>query len=807
VGDGGADDDVVGGGGNDTIVLNGASVTGDIEGGSDNDVIALLNGTVDDDVDGGSGNDTITLNGAAVGGDLEGDSGNDLIRLISGSVGNDVDGGSGEDSIILNGASITNDVDGGSGNDMVSLLAGTVGNDVDGGPGNDTITLNGATVAEEILGGSGNDLIRLLSGSAGNDFGDEVDGGSGDDSIVLNGASIAGDLVGNSGNDVFNLVTGTFGDDLEGNSGADMATIQSSFNLNTINGVLDGGGGPDDVPSANEDSINIRASGMLRGEQILNWEQVNIVGGASLSLADDGLASESLVTSENDGYGVFVRNGVLNLGDDSDGGGTDFTVDGDVTVEIAGRLVAATGSGDGDFFITDDLRNNGTVDMTGAFAAAGDMLSVSGDYAAGSDLWMDANLNDSFLGDTLVVAGLIGGVTEITVTDTAPFDLPAWSGHYPGAGILLVDNPALDVVEGDFILDPVSHPNDEVLKVPFSYTLQTYEEDGEVRLQSEVLGQIYGYSILAEVLREQFPTLRERLGNERVAAYAAGADGGGEGTASNGVWARVEGDHRKSEAKNPNSTPFNGGDWDQTRGEIAIGLDVPVPAGGGTLLVGAHGHVIHTSADAKSGRAGSGTSDVKGTGFGLGAGAAYLAEGGFYADLQGRVTFWDTDVDFDPRGISEDIDATSWGLSLEIGQRLDLGGGLSITPRGQAVYTDVDFSSFTDGDGVRVSQSDSDSLTLGAGLLVEQAMAESGVRVYADVSAEFDLLDDSSINASKFNFESGLADAWGNLAVGAAMPLGEGVSAYLQGEIGSALDHGFGDSMSYGGKLGIQINF
>ena len=53
--------------------------------------------------------------------------------------------------------------------------------------------------------------------------------------------------------------------------------------------------------------------------------------------------------------------------------------------------------------------------------------------------------------------------------------------------------------------------------------------------------------------------------------------------------------------------------------------------------------------------------------------------------------------------------------SLEIGSRIAAGAGTAVTPRVQAIYTDVDFDDFTDGDGVEVSQVNSDSLVLSLG--------------------------------------------------------------------------------------------
>ena len=55
-------------------------------------------------------------------------------------------------------------------------------------------------------------------------------------------------------------------------------------------------------------------------------------------------------------------------------------------------------------------------------------------------------------------------------------------------------------------------------------------------------------------------------------------------------------------------------------------------------------------------------------------------------------------------------------------------------PRGPVVYTDVSFDSFTDDDGVEVSQDDSASVVVGAGVTIEQMFSDNGISIFADGS-------------------------------------------------------------------------
>jgi fibronectin-binding autotransporter adhesin len=317
--------------------------------------------------------------------------------------------------------------------------------------------------------------------------------------------------------------------------------------------------------------------------------------------------------------------------------------------------------------------------------------------------------------------------------------------------------------------------------------------------------QIFGYSILSEVMRDEFTTLRDRLGNERFNAFTSGDASVAEAPVS--VWTRLDYVHRNIEATGRDETnPISEHEWEQNRGELAVGVDMPMPMGSGTLLLGASGHAVYGSATVHA--FSPGEADVDSIGFGLGLEAAFFAGNGFYVDLQGRVTFWDTDVDFKPNKISKSVDGLSGGLSLEAGKRFGFDSGLAVSPRIQVAYTDIDFDRVTDKDGVSARQQNSDSLLLGAGVLTEYAIPDWGMSIYSDLSASWDTLADSSVRTSTgLVIKTGRPDAWGNVAIGTSFHIGKRVSAYLEVEYGSALDEHFGETTGKGGQAGIRIEF
>ena len=324
---------------------------------------------------------------------------------------------------------------------------------------------------------------------------------------------------------------------------------------------------------------------------------------------------------------------------------------------------------------------------------------------------------------------------------------------------------------------------------------------------TEVFGQIYAYSILSELMREQFPATLERPGRRFGESGAVRTQPGADAT---GIWTRVKGSHRRIENVNVATDPFGGGKWRQNRGQVEIGYDFPIPAAGPTVG-GISIYATHTTADVRKGRSYA-ASDIEATGYGGALTLARFAPNGFYWEGQSRFSFWNADVGFASRRISESIDARSWGVSFEIGREFETGlefeaGDFRVTPRLQVVYTEVDFGDFTDGDGVVVDQGDSDSLETSAGLGVGMILPKQGLRLYVDLSVSHDFQDDSSINAYGFEFRSGFSDTWGHARLGAAKKIMDGVSITLQGRVGSPLGDDTSDAFSYGAQTSLRIDF
>jgi outer membrane autotransporter protein len=447
---------VQGGNGNDTLIMNGGTITDYFSGGDDNDTMTVnggapisVQGDKGDDtiillggrtreVQGDNfdstqlygpwigGNDTIILNGTVVDTYIVGESGNDTIWLLSGSVGTDVHGdgggadpiyneppGPGNDTIILNGATVVGTIFGDQGDDTIQLLSGSSAA-VSGGDGNDAITLNGATIAGAISGDAGNDVIQLLSGSAA-----VVLGGAGNDAILLDGATIAdsingeaGDdtitfrsgsskaILGGFGNDVINLVGGSFTGTISGDEAvASVADGNDTFiwSGGTLTGAFRGQNGSDTA---------LVTTSNYNGTQLLD-------GGDDVAVADGWIDRLTLRGPTATAPGATIVNWEV------------VTLDAASLTLSDGALTVGSDPGTGLF-----LSNGSTLDGLNAFALTGNMTidGSSSFVATGGGAGVYA------------VSGTLANAGTVTMQDGAAGDVLTVGGNYvSNSGRLLLD--------------------------------------------------------------------------------------------------------------------------------------------------------------------------------------------------------------------------------------------------------------------------------------------------------------------------------------------------------------------------------
>lgn len=167
--------------------------------------------------------------------------------------------------------------------------------------------------------------------------------------------------------------------------------------------------------------------------------------------------------------------------------------------------------------------------------------------------------------------------------------------------------------------------------------------------------------------------------------------------------------------------------------------------------------------------------------YGFGGTLTWLAQNGFYVDDQVQVTWYETDIGSDTlgRSLANDNDGFGYSLCLETGKRIALDGNWSVTPQAQLAYSNVDFDSFTDPFGARVSMDRSESLKGRVGVAAEYQnawqdasgrMTRSNVYGLANLYHEF--LDGSDVDVAGVNFANENRPAVGAASVLAVLIAG-----------------------------------
>ncbi|WP_282153329.1 autotransporter outer membrane beta-barrel domain-containing protein [Ruegeria atlantica] len=784
-------------GGDDTVTIS-SGTFGNVFGGDGNDVLeltgtAIILGNFGENTD-SIGQDTIIVNGGLVSGDVVGSGDQDTIWLLDGEVLGNVlsDDGigaldDGADLVVLNGSTVRGFIRTLVGDDEVRIISGST-TDVRTNQGDDLVTMSGGSILQDIRTGNGSDTVYLGGGTVGGD----VLLRSGADTLVLDGTIVAGnlDLVTDPANgdlagvDSVDLNSGSFSGDLLLGLGSDRVTITSSYDLSTISGTLDGG---DDVLTSDGfvDQLKLEAvSGSLAAEQITNFELVRL----DASFLE--LTGNTLTTSLQVGLGVVATSG--SVVDISHG----VNINGSVTLDSTSTLLAGGSGSSTSKSIAGlvSLERGSVVDLSGSAPKTGDSLTLNGGLRGSGQLVLDAALDASEASDTLVLVGPFSGrPVRVTVNDVGN-GLGADTGDGPGAGIALVDaSGATGVSESSFVLEQGS-----LFAGPFLYSLD-YEPDRIFYLQSKLVGQVYGYAVLPVLIRPRFDHFRHRLGQKRLIYSGDETKAQHDDFASRqpGIWMDVS--FLRQEI---NTTTIDAPtDWNENRLEIEIGGDAYV---NDNTLVGVSVHYIDTNTSVENTLFNTG-STIDGDGFGLEFFLSLFPGDQTYLDLRAKGTFWDLTVADTTRQVSQNVDGFGWGLSAEIGKRFSMNKNTTVTPRAQFYYSEGKFDTFTDSDGL-TAQSAGGNFVLDTGVYFERQLAYSD-QIYFDASLQHEFGSQQTINTNIGGLSSGREATWAELSAGYYFEARDGFTFFAEGTVSTNVSGTFGNSLGTEGRIGARILF
>ncbi|MBB6428147.1 autotransporter outer membrane beta-barrel domain-containing protein, partial [Sphingopyxis sp. JAI128] len=507
-------------------------------------------------------------------------------------------------------------------------------------------------------------------------------------------------------------------------------------------------------------------------------------------------AGTLLVTSDNAGFGgtTNVAAGTLAI---------TGRLGGAMTIASAGRL-EGTGS-------VGNLTNSGTV------APGRDgfgVLTVGGSYTgSGGTLDIEAALGgDASQTDRLVVTNGTSGTTSISVTNRGGL------GAQTVEGIKIIDVTG-GTSAGTFTLNGDYNFEDSpaVIAGAFGYRLLqggvATPADGDWYLRSALLdapnepqGPLFQpgvplYESYAATLQtlNRLPTLQQRVGNRQWSGFTQGGVG---------MWGRMESTRHRPEA----AFSTSGTDLDIDNWSLQAGLDKAlVDNAEDTIIVGINGRYGTADARVRS-RFGDGSIDA--SGYGVGATLTWYESTGFYADAQAQVTWFRSDLKSDVLGTLADNNHGSGGtFSLEVGKRSPVGGGLSITPQIQMIYSHVRFDSFVDPHDAKVSSDRTGSLKTRWGISLDHQKSWDGSggtrrsHLYGIVNLSHEWLDGSIVGVSGTPLARRDERLWGEIGLGGSYSWNDDrFTLFAEISADTAIDD-FGDSNSLRGNAGFRMKF
>ncbi|MCF6363516.1 MAG: filamentous hemagglutinin N-terminal domain-containing protein [Gammaproteobacteria bacterium] len=461
---------LTGGSGNDSFVLDNGSLTGTLSGGGGTDSLTANNSSNTwsiQSADGGNVDGVFTFTGID---NLIGGNGADIFLLNGGSVSGQIDGGAGSDALSANNTANTwnisvlnsGDVGGVNGfvgienlngnldiDDFLFTSSGRISGTVDGGGGSDSVdlsVLSDPVVAD--LSGNGYANIELFIGN------------NGDSTLI--GANAANSWIIDGSNDgTLNAIS--FVDFTRLTGGTDVDTFVFS-NGGSLAGGIDGGTGDDTLTgdnAANSWDISALDAGQLNGSGYSNIE--NLVGnadvdtfvfadGSGVSGTVDGKAGIDSVDFSAETGTVDVRLGFAGFSniETFTGNGSDSRITGEpalndwqITGIDSGTLTTATATTAFSGF--NHLLGNSGDDT---FALSGG--SISGSISGGGG-------NDILIGDAINNSWNISGADSGSVSGVAAFSAIAnLTGNSSDDSFIFSDGSSISgVINGAFGSDSV----------------------------------------------------------------------------------------------------------------------------------------------------------------------------------------------------------------------------------------------------------------------------------------------------------------------------------------------------------------
>ena len=603
------------------------------------------------------------------------------------------------------------------------------------------------------------------------------------------------------------------------NQHAGGTTIAEGIVALTETGALSGGG-----------DVTVAAAAQLGGYGSVTG---NVTNEGTLAVAD-ALASFAGGTAGNFTVnGNLANNGAINMGGATVG--NKLIVNGDYTGN-GGTISLNTTLGD-DASATDQLRVNGNTagstllavtnrDGLGARTNEGiEIVSITGasngEFALIGDYQVD--------GETTLVAGAYA--YQLYKGNASGSDSKGW---YLRSELkdkpAVPDEPAPEPGDNDNSVNVpglIPEPEDKpAVKPAPDLTPEDNYAQVQVPATPRYQAGVPAYEAYPQALLglNGLPTLQQRVGNrfwagqgnrviaegaDAITPYAS-AEEAGTYADGNGVWGRIEGQYDHIAP----SYSTSGTDYNQSIFKLQSGIDGQLAeTDKGTLIGGIYVQYVHGKTKVYSA---SGDGEISTDGYGVGGTLTWYGNDGFYVDGQAQLAWYNSDLNsaLAGRDLINGNNGLGYAFSIEAGKRIALNEHWSITPQAQLSYSNVDFDSFTDPFGARVSRDKGDSLRGRVGVTLDREKSwkdkngrTSRAHVYGIANLYNEFGDGSQVDVSGVKVKSKKERVWAGVGVGGSLNWhNDKYSIYGEGTVNTSLNN-FGESTSVKANVGFRIKF
>lgn len=596
------------------------------------------------------------------------------------------------------------------------------------------------------------------------------------------------------------------------------------------------------VSIVSEDGVSIFAEENTLGEMRFDNVEALINNGRLLDIADNASLTLSASASRFEGDAFTASTGFSDVSL-TDGTVLSLTGDSNVTMLLndASTIAFAPEGGFKTLTVNGDYTGaEGTFVLNtylGTDGAPSDLLHVEGDTGGSSYLRVNnaGGAGAQTLSDGIMVVE-VDGISDGQFSLLGDYELEGQQVVIAGAyGYALYHNGAVDPADGNWYLrsqllpvdpdpvdpDPVDPgPVDPVVPiyqpgVPLyeGYAQALHALNGLPTLQQRVGNRHWREPALASEPQTVFckdasQNFRCAITDEQARYYVNDDDS--ITIESGAIWARIEGGHSRFHP----AVTTSGTDYRTNLWKLQAGVDGLLHEGDAGKLIG--GVTVHYGSSRTNVRSFYGDGKIDTQGYGLGGTLTWYGMNGFYADMQGQATFYDSDLWSGLLGttMAKGNKGFGYALGLEAGRRLEIAPNWTVTPQAQLIYSRVDFDSFTDPLGAKVSLDDGDSLIGRLGIALEHGNSwrdDTGqtrrTNVYGIANLYNEFLDGTRVDVSGASFSSRNDRLWGGFGIGATYNWGDDKYS-LYGEVSTSTSlQDFGDSYSLGGKVGMRLQW